>query len=423
MIRRPPRSTHCISSAASDVYKRQPEALNEKVANYRRNSLSSPKSATEQKLTVTGRRVNMNRHWGRVRRFIGSQRIMTGEVVDWLQRHEGRRRHARNDGTEQLRNAVEHSFERLHSVKRGDLLVDVFRGQRADCYLPWRTAKRPSTSKSYYTAQNIPVRFFQNSKCSRAKSRNHKAASCLTSALKECNQMDGTHVESYRPYLKLYPLKELVQKVEENSAFSYKYASKGSGNRLPAQAYIDLVNKMCNADGKFIPIEAIKCQSRTPLDYTNNFALNVIKSCQKLEKTKKKLTKNLVSTLNAQRDNRPCTVDSKKRSISAVGKMRSTETMFSRVRVNSERARVECYKELAKEHGKAYYLLAKFILSNDYENDPDVVKVMDYFKGVAECGEKFGEAAYKRCIESIGGQVGSAVKPGIMYFAVIMVEY
>ena len=24
MIRRPPRSTHCISSAASDVYKRQP---------------------------------------------------------------------------------------------------------------------------------------------------------------------------------------------------------------------------------------------------------------------------------------------------------------------------------------------------------------------------------------------------------------
>ena len=26
MIRRPPRSTHCISSAASDVYKRQPES-------------------------------------------------------------------------------------------------------------------------------------------------------------------------------------------------------------------------------------------------------------------------------------------------------------------------------------------------------------------------------------------------------------
>ena len=27
MIRRPPRSTHCISSAASDVYKRQPKNL------------------------------------------------------------------------------------------------------------------------------------------------------------------------------------------------------------------------------------------------------------------------------------------------------------------------------------------------------------------------------------------------------------
>eukprot|EP00826_Nyctotherus_ovalis_P013201 TRINITY_DN1352_c0_g1_i3.p1 TRINITY_DN1352_c0_g1~~TRINITY_DN1352_c0_g1_i3.p1 ORF type:complete len:134 (-),score=4.48 TRINITY_DN1352_c0_g1_i3:291-671(-) len=27
MIRRPPRSTHCISSAASDVYKRQPHSL------------------------------------------------------------------------------------------------------------------------------------------------------------------------------------------------------------------------------------------------------------------------------------------------------------------------------------------------------------------------------------------------------------
>ena len=30
MIRRPPRSTHCISSAASDVYKRQAPALNSK---------------------------------------------------------------------------------------------------------------------------------------------------------------------------------------------------------------------------------------------------------------------------------------------------------------------------------------------------------------------------------------------------------
>eukprot|EP00826_Nyctotherus_ovalis_P033740 TRINITY_DN2748_c0_g1_i19.p1 TRINITY_DN2748_c0_g1~~TRINITY_DN2748_c0_g1_i19.p1 ORF type:complete len:103 (-),score=47.22 TRINITY_DN2748_c0_g1_i19:45-332(-) len=29
MIRRPPRSTHCISSAASDVYKRQVERLYE----------------------------------------------------------------------------------------------------------------------------------------------------------------------------------------------------------------------------------------------------------------------------------------------------------------------------------------------------------------------------------------------------------
>ena len=32
MIRRPPRSTHCISSAASDVYKRQPE-IGRKFAN------------------------------------------------------------------------------------------------------------------------------------------------------------------------------------------------------------------------------------------------------------------------------------------------------------------------------------------------------------------------------------------------------
>eukprot|EP00826_Nyctotherus_ovalis_P040473 TRINITY_DN3999_c0_g1_i1.p1 TRINITY_DN3999_c0_g1~~TRINITY_DN3999_c0_g1_i1.p1 ORF type:complete len:210 (-),score=62.64 TRINITY_DN3999_c0_g1_i1:250-858(-) len=33
MIRRPPRSTHCISSAASDVYKRQPMNCNKKIFN------------------------------------------------------------------------------------------------------------------------------------------------------------------------------------------------------------------------------------------------------------------------------------------------------------------------------------------------------------------------------------------------------
>ena len=35
MIRRPPRSTHCISSAASDVYKRQIEAIIEQQIDFK----------------------------------------------------------------------------------------------------------------------------------------------------------------------------------------------------------------------------------------------------------------------------------------------------------------------------------------------------------------------------------------------------
>eukprot|EP00825_Cyclidium_porcatum_P018483 TRINITY_DN21077_c0_g1_i1.p2 TRINITY_DN21077_c0_g1~~TRINITY_DN21077_c0_g1_i1.p2 ORF type:complete len:127 (-),score=13.25 TRINITY_DN21077_c0_g1_i1:90-470(-) len=37
MLRRPPRSTHCISSAASDVYKRQVHGVEQTISNLSRN--------------------------------------------------------------------------------------------------------------------------------------------------------------------------------------------------------------------------------------------------------------------------------------------------------------------------------------------------------------------------------------------------
>ena len=51
MIRRPPRSTHCISSAASDVYKRQLQVFEGDVICQSRNGISS---------TFTVRKISAN---------------------------------------------------------------------------------------------------------------------------------------------------------------------------------------------------------------------------------------------------------------------------------------------------------------------------------------------------------------------------
>jgi len=383
---------------------KEPNVLNDKVTSYRSNSFSKP-IITD---TFSAKRITGNKHKSRENRGLITQKAMGKEVKTWLLTRHGNKRWIRNDGIDQLKQAVEYSFERLHSVKRGDLLKNILRNQTSAFHSPWRykTVKRPSTSQGYSTVQNLSMRFFQNISNPKVKSRNKEVISYYTSALP--HDEDDIKKESYKPYLKLYSLKELIEKVKENDAFSYKYIEKDSKDRLPAQDYINLLNDMCNVKG---PIKILKHQDNLPLDYTDNFALNIIKSCQRLEKTKRKLTKNLVSTLNAQRDNRPCTVDSKKRSISSAGNGQSYERIFNRVRVNSEKVKIENYKELAKDYGKAYYLLIKFILCNDYENDTKVIQIMDYFKHIAECGEKFTEESYRTCLEFIGPEHS---KPSIM---------
>ena len=52
MIRRPPRSTHCISSAASDVYKRQPVSIARVVGEDVGNYTITPSAAADVNYSV-----------------------------------------------------------------------------------------------------------------------------------------------------------------------------------------------------------------------------------------------------------------------------------------------------------------------------------------------------------------------------------
>eukprot|EP00826_Nyctotherus_ovalis_P037085 TRINITY_DN3357_c0_g1_i4.p1 TRINITY_DN3357_c0_g1~~TRINITY_DN3357_c0_g1_i4.p1 ORF type:complete len:118 (+),score=33.23 TRINITY_DN3357_c0_g1_i4:55-408(+) len=99
--------------------------------------------------------------------------------------------------------------------------------------------------------------------------------------------------------------------------------------------------------------------------------------------------------------NRPTTVSYKKASFSSFkGSATRYGSSFYELKLRAERIKVRNYKELAQRYGSIYYALAKFILLNEWEHDPAIIGIMDYYKSVIEYGGKFTKGNLKECVTS-----------------------
>ena len=145
-------------------------------------------------------------------------------------------------------------------------------------------------------------------------------------------------------------------------------------------------------------------------------SVNILKqSCESFNKIKEGLNDKFISILTSKNTIRSKIVDFKKQTISYSKDPTEYNFNLKKLIINSKINKIKRYKEFLCKYGRAYYLLAEVVLTNDYDEYSDIIKIMNYFKNVIEYGNEFTEVNLKACRKFL-----TEKEPGTTYYLMIL---
>lgn len=325
------------------------------------------------------------------------------EVTRWINERRNTRSCGRSNPMKSLRRELSSSASRLRSAKMGRTIEDCIdtpafitsiRNMKMS-----QSVKRPHTgySRNFGTIDN-------------KRAQNAKTFYDTLDANQTPLNLSLVTSNLTQPYLKLFSLTELSRRIRENSIleFSKMVGRTDSSEKCAVKRYLELIDKECRRHSKqrlsTNTQPAAQNPAGTPLSRATAVSL---KGSESKEDAGRKLEK----ALCAQNRSRPTTVSYKKASFSSFkGSATRYGSNFYELKLKAEKIKVRNYKELAQRYGSVYYALAKFVLLNEWEHDPAIVGIMDYYKGVVEYGGKFTKGNLKECVTTFDLTKGPANK-------------
>jgi len=308
------------------------------------------------------------------------------EVTKWINERKSTRSCSRNNPMTFLRKELTNSVSRLKSVKMGRPIEH--ETDTSTFISSIRNIKISHNTQRSFTGYSRNTSFIDNRK---GRTRNDIRTFYETTNETPLNfSLASSNLT--QPYIKLYSLTELSKRITENSVleFSKMIGKTDSSEKSEVKKYLELIDKECKKHGK--KRESKEVQSSIALEKKMNDAR--IKLDSKMDSGKK-----LMRMLYAQNRNRPTTVSYKKATLNGFnnGELRYSNNLL-KFKLRAEKSKVQNYKEIAQRYGLIYYSLAKLILLNEWEHDPSIIGIMNYYKDVIEYGGKFTRANLKDCV-------------------------